>query len=129
MNKALVLFDFNYGDISHLKTLQTLSNEHDELAVALKVEPKQKMGEPPLIERYMYLESLAQVDKIVPYCTEQDLHNIFHNYNFNTLCLSDIYSRTTFTGKDICEKNNVEIKYFPTGVAFTYFKNDQTGWK
>lgn len=126
MNKSVALFDFNYGDVSHIKTLRTIKDSCDFLAVALKTEPHTKMGEPPLIERYLYLESLECVDAIIPYCTEQDIHGIFHHYDMQTLYISDIYSKTTFTGKDICEKNGIQVRYFGVGVPFTYHDKART---
>ena len=129
MNKTVALFDFNYGDISHIKPLREIKDSTDFLAVALKVEPQTKMGEPPLMERYIYLETLQCVDAVIPYCTEQDIHNMFHHYDMKELYISDIYSKTTFTGKDICEKNGITIKYFEAGVPFNYHKKDSSGWK
>lgn len=130
MKTAVALFDFNYGDISHIKTLRNIKQNVDKLFMAFKIEPQNKMGEPPAIERFLYLDSLECIDGIIPYCTEPDLHSIFHHYDMQELHVSDIYSKTTFTGKDICEKNNIEIKYFSTSqVAFSYHKKDSTGWK
>jgi glycerol-3-phosphate cytidylyltransferase len=54
-----------------------------------------------LDERKEILSSIKYVDKIIVYKTEQDLYDLLKNLDYDYRVLSEEYSDTFFTGKDL----------------------------
>ena len=64
-----------------------------------------------LVERYTQLSGVKYVDEIIPYQTEKDLEDILQMVNIDVRIIGEEYKDTTFTGRKICAKRGIEIKY------------------
>lgn len=51
-----------------------------------------------MFERFVQLESLSAVDKVIPYQTEDEVIEILQSYPFDVRFLGTDYKGTTFTG-------------------------------
>lgn len=64
-----------------------------------------------LVERFIQLDAIKYVDEIVVYQTEKDLEDLLLTLNINVRFVGEEYRNVSFTGKDICEKRDIEIFY------------------
>jgi glycerol-3-phosphate cytidylyltransferase len=64
-----------------------------------------------MVERYIQLDAVKYVDKIIPYNTEDELMEIFSSLDLNVRIIGDDYRNKDFTAKDICQKRNIKIIY------------------
>lgn len=89
----------------------------DQLIVCLQTDPtidRPGIKNSPvqtLYERYIQLEAIKYVDKIVPYQTEQELLDILKTNKLDVRFIGADYLGEEFTGKDYCLKNDIEIHY------------------
>lgn len=102
----------------HVVLLYQCKQYCDQLIVGLQTNPQIDRSEKSkpiqsLYERYLQLSSCRYVDSIVPYDTEKDLENILSCTKLNIRFLGEDYEDKSFTGKDICEKLNIQIIYLP----------------
>jgi len=121
MKKSLILLDYAEPTIEHLLALQTVKQNPEWLSVGLYTTPDKKLKlKSSTFEQYMWITSNNNIDEVVPYCTEVDLHNIMNFYPFKEIWVGKQYSTTSFTGKDICEQRGIDIKYFDQHITFSY---------
>ena len=64
-----------------------------------------------IVERYLQLEAVKWVDKIIPYSTEKELEEIFLSQNINVRIIGSDYIKKDFTAKEICKNRGIEIVY------------------
>jgi glycerol-3-phosphate cytidylyltransferase len=64
-----------------------------------------------LVERYIQLDSVQYVDKIIPYSTEEELITIFSSLDLDVRIIGEEYKDTNFTGKDVCLKRGIKLIY------------------
>ena len=62
-------------------------------------------------ERYIQLDAVKYVDKIIPYNTEKELIEIFSSLDLDIRIIGEDYKSETFTAKDICQKRDIKIIY------------------
>lgn len=125
---SLIIAEYDPNELRHLAALKHVKQNSDTVAFAFYTRASTNTDESvDSLRNYLHLESSVDVNHIVPYSTEIDLHNILHNYPYNVLYLSDVYKDSTFSGKDICESKNVEIKYLDINI-FKYHVNDNKPW-
>ena len=64
-----------------------------------------------LPERYIQLESVKYVDKIIPYQRESDIKEILELYQPDVRIIGEEYKGKEFTSKDDCVRLGIEV-YF-----------------
>ena len=65
-----------------------------------------------MYERFIQLENCKHVDKIIPYDTEKDLHNILATTRIDVRFLGEDYlGKTNFTGDALCNQLQIQIEY------------------
>ena len=64
-----------------------------------------------IVERYIQLEVVKYVDKIIPYATESDLIEIFTSFHIDVRIIGQDYVGKDFTAKDVCADRGIEIIY------------------
>jgi glycerol-3-phosphate cytidylyltransferase len=88
----------------------------DYLICALQVDPSTDRPEKnkpiqSLVERYLQLEAVSHVDKIIPYNNEEELLTIFASLDLDVRILGEEYKDKKFTGKEICQKRGIRLVY------------------
>jgi glycerol-3-phosphate cytidylyltransferase len=86
------------------------------LICALQVDPSTDRPEKnkpiqSLVERYLQLEAVSHVDKIIPYNNEEELLTIFASLDLDVRILGEEYKDKKFTGKEICQKRGIRLVY------------------
>ena len=88
----------------------------DYLICALQVDPtidRSEKNKPiqSLVERYIQLDAVQYVDKIIPYTTEEELITIFSSLDLDVRIIGEEYKDTEFTAKNICQKRGIKLVY------------------
>ena len=96
--------------------LEDAKSQCEYLIVALQVDPtidRPEKNKPiqSVVERYIQVDACQYVDQIVPYVTEKDLEDIFASFDLDVRIIGVEYKDAPFTGKNICNKRNIEIYY------------------
>jgi glycerol-3-phosphate cytidylyltransferase len=96
--------------------LQECKKYCNYLICALQVDPsidRPEKNKPvqSLVERYIQLEAVKYVDKIIPYSTEKELEMMFMSLDLDVRIIGEEYMGNNFTAKDICKIRNIEIIY------------------
>jgi glycerol-3-phosphate cytidylyltransferase len=111
---------FDLLHAGHIIMLEECKKYCDYLICALQVDPtidRPEKNKPiqTLVERYIQLESVKHVDKIIPYNTEEELESIFLSLDLDVRIIGEEYKDKDFTAKNICQKR---------GIRFAYNKRD-----
>jgi glycerol-3-phosphate cytidylyltransferase len=64
-----------------------------------------------LVERYLQLDAVKYVDKIIPYNTEDELEELFSSLDLDVRIIGEDYKDKNYTAKDICQKRGIRIIY------------------
>ena len=64
-----------------------------------------------IVERYVQLDAVKYVDKIIPYNTEKELIDIFSSLDLDIRIIGEDYKDKNFTAKDVCLKRKIKIIY------------------
>ena len=88
----------------------------DYLICALQVDPsidRPEKNKPiqSLVERYIQLNAVQYVDKIITYTTEEELITIFSSLDLDVRIIGEEYKDTEFTAKNICQKRGIKLVY------------------
>jgi glycerol-3-phosphate cytidylyltransferase len=107
---------FDLLHTGHIIMLEECKKYCDYLICALQNDPtidRQEKNKPvqSMVERYIQLDAVKYVDKIIPYNTEDELMEIFSSLDLNVRIIGDDYRNKDFTAKDICQKRNIKIIY------------------
>jgi glycerol-3-phosphate cytidylyltransferase len=100
----------------HILMLEECKKYCDYLICALQVDPtldRPEKNKPiqSIVERYLQLDAVKYVDKIIPYNTESELIEIFKSLDLDVRIIGDDYKNKNFTAKDICQERNIKIIY------------------
>lgn len=107
---------FDLLHAGHIAMLSEAKNHCDYLIAGLQTDPtldrpgKNKPVQ-SIVERQIQLQAVRYVDEIVVYQTEKDLEDILLTLPINVRILGVEYSDKNFTGKEICEKRNIELVF------------------
>src|SRR6056300_773006 len=108
---------FDLLHAGHITMLEEAKRQCDYLIVGLQSDPtidrpdtKNKPVQ-TLIERQIQLSAVKYVDEVIVYNTEQDLEDLLLTLPIAVRILGEEYRDTDFTGKQICEKRNIDL-YF-----------------
>jgi len=107
---------FDLLHAGHIIMLEECKKYCDYLICALQVDPTNDRPEKnkpiqTLVERYIQLDSVQYVDKIIPYSTEEELITIFSSLDLDVRIIGEEYKETNFTGKDVCLKRGIKLIY------------------
>lgn len=107
---------FDLLHAGHIIMLEECKKYCDYLICALQVDPtidRPEKNKPiqTLVERFIQLDSVQYVDKIIPYCTEEELITIFSSLDLDVRIIGEEYKDTNFTGKDVCLKRGIKLIY------------------
>jgi len=108
---------FDLLHAGHITMLKEAKSQCEYLICGLQTDPTidrpNSKNKPiqTLVERWIQLEAVKYVDKIVVYQTEKDLEDLLLTLNMNVRIVGEEYRNTNFTGKDICEQRGIELYY------------------
>ena len=107
---------FDLLHAGHIIMLEECKKYCDYLVCALQVDPsidRPEKNKPiqSLVERYIQLDAVQYVDKIIPYNTEEELKTIFSSLDLDVRIIGEEYKDKNFTAKDICMKRNIRFVY------------------
>jgi glycerol-3-phosphate cytidylyltransferase len=107
---------FDLFHAGHIKMLEEAKSKCDYLIVGLQLDPSEdrpNKNKPTqsIVERYVQVRSCKYIDEVVPYITEQDLIDILSSFKIDLRIIGEEYKEKSFTGKEFCENNNIEIYY------------------
>jgi glycerol-3-phosphate cytidylyltransferase len=107
---------FDLLHAGHIIMLEECKKYCDYLICALQVDPSTDRPEKnkpiqSLVERYIQLEAVSHVDKIIPYNNEEELLTIFASLDLDVRILGEEYKDKKFTGKEICQKRGIKLVY------------------
>lgn len=116
MKIGITCSTFDLLHAGHVTMLQECKQHCDFLICALQLDPtidRPHKNKPvqSIVERYLQLEAVKWVDKIIPYSTEQELEEIFLSQNLQVRIIGSDYIGKDFTAKDICKNRGIEIIY------------------
>ncbi len=109
--------DFDLLHAGHILMLEECKTVCDYLIVGLQTDPTIDRGDVKtkpvqgIFERYIQLEAVKYVDKIVVYDTENELKDLLQILPINVRICGQEYKNKKFTGLDICEQKGIEL-YF-----------------
>lgn len=116
---------FDLLHAGHIAMLSEAKKHCDYLIAALQTDPtidrpdtKNKPVQ-SIVERQIQLQAVRYVDEIVVYQTEKDLEDILLTLPVNVRILGVEYEGKDFTGKDICEKRNIDLIYNSRDHSFS----------
>lgn len=108
---------FDLLHAGHIVMLKDAKAQCDYLIVGLQTDPtidrpdtKNKPVQ-SIVERYIQLDAVKYVDKIIVYQTEKDLEDLLLILPINIRILGEEYEHKNFTGKQICLKRGIQL-YF-----------------
>jgi glycerol-3-phosphate cytidylyltransferase len=118
-NKKIVGITCSTFDLlhtGHIIMLEECKKYCDYLICALQNDPtidRPEKNKPvqSIVERYIQLDAVKYVDKIIPYNTEKELIEIFSSLDLDIRIIGEDYKSETFTAKDICQKRDIKIIY------------------
>lgn len=107
---------FDLLHAGHIIMLEECKKHCDYLICALQVDPTTDRPEKntpvqSLVERYIQLDAVKYVDKIIPYSTEEELDTIFSSLDLDVRIIGEEYKEKEFTAKRICQKRGIRIVY------------------
>lgn len=107
---------FDLLHTGHIIMLEECKKYCDYLICALQVDPtidRPNKNKPiqSLVERYIQLDAVSYVDKIIPYVTEQDLEELFESLDLDVRIIGEDHRNLDFTAKEICNKRNIKLIY------------------
>jgi len=107
---------FDLLHTGHIIMLEECKKYCDYLICAIQNDPtidRPEKNKPiqSIVERYIQLDAVKYVDKIIPYNTEKELIEIFSSLDLDVRIIGDDYKGNNFTAKDICQKRDIKIIY------------------
>jgi glycerol-3-phosphate cytidylyltransferase len=118
-HKKIIGFTCSSFDLlhaGHIIMLEDAKKKCDYLIVGLQNDPsidRPEKNKPSqsIVERFIQLDAVKYVDKIIVYNTELDLCDILSAIHIDIRILGEEYENTEFTGKKICINNGILIFY------------------
>ena len=116
MKVGITFSTFDLLHAGHVQMLREARSVCDYLIVGLQVDPSidREDKNPPvqtLVERYAQLKAVSYVDEIIPYQLEEEVIDILQMYDIDVRILGEEYRKKNFTGKDVCQKRDIELHF------------------
>lgn len=107
---------FDLLHAGHIIMLEECKKYCDYLICALQVDPtidRPEKNKPiqTLVERYIQLDAVQYVNKIIPYNNEEELETLFSSLDLDVRIIGEEYKDKNFTGKEICQNRGVKLVY------------------
>jgi glycerol-3-phosphate cytidylyltransferase len=107
---------FDLLHTGHILMLEECKKYCDYLICALQNDPtidRETKNKPvqSLVERFIQLDAVKYVDKIIPYNTESELEEIFKSIDIDVRIIGSDYFNKEFTAKQICIDRGIKIAY------------------
>lgn len=122
---GIVFSAFDLLHAGHIAMLAECKKHCDYLIAALQTDPtidRPNVKNKPvqsIVERQIQLAATRYVDEIVVYQTEKDLEDILLTLPIDVRILGVEYMNKEFTGKEICEKRNIDLIYNSRDHSFS----------
>lgn len=115
---------FDLLHAGHIAMLEEAKQHCDFLVVGLQNDPtfdRPNKNKPvqSIVERQIQLSAVKFVDEIVIYNTEQDLEDLLKTLPINIRILGEEYKERAFTGREICQKRNIELLFNKRDHSFS----------
>jgi len=116
---------FDLLHAGHITMLEEAKRQCDYLIVGLQSDPTIDRPDTKnnpvqtLIERQIQLSAVKYVDEVIVYNTEQDLEDLLLTLPITVRILGEEYRDTDFTGKQICEKRNIDLYFNKRDHSFS----------
>jgi len=99
---------FDLLHAGHIVMLEEAKSNCDYLIVGLQTDPsidREEKNKPiqSVYERYVQLNAVRYVDKIIPYDTEQSLLDLVQSQNIDIRFVGEEYRDSKLTGRDLVE--------------------------
>lgn len=108
---------FDLFHAGHIVMLEEAKRQCDHLIAAIQTDPtidrpdtKNKPVQ-SIIERQIQVSACKYVDDVIVYNTEKELEDILLTFPIDVRIMGEEYKDKNFTGKEICDKRNIQI-YF-----------------
>lgn len=116
MRIGITCSTFDLLHAGHVLMLEECKQHCDYLICALQIDPttdRPNKNKPvqSTVERYIQLDAVKYVDKIIPYSTEAELTEIFKAFHIDVRIIGQDYVGRDFTAKDVCADRGIEIIY------------------
>ena len=119
MNNKIVGITCSTFDLlhtGHIIMLEECKKHCDYLICALQNDPtidRKEKNKPiqSLVERYLQLDAVKYVDKIIPYNDEEELEELFSSLDLDVRIIGEDYKDKNYTAKSICQKRGIRIIY------------------
>lgn len=116
MRIGITCSTFDLLHAGHVLMLEECKQHCDYLICALQTDPtidRPNKNRPvqSTVERYIQLDAVKWVDKIIPYSTEAELIEIFKAFHIDVRIIGQDYVGRDFTAKDVCADRGIEIIY------------------
>lgn len=95
----------------HILAIKEAKKNCDYLIVALHCNPIYKSPVQSIFERFIQLDSLADVDKVIPYSNKEDAATMIASLDYDIYFLGEDYKDTTFECSELLNYLNKTIYY------------------
>ena len=116
MIKGVIAGNFDVIHPGYIKMFKQCKKHCDYLICALQNDPtidRKDKNKPiqSLVERYLQLDAVKYVDKIIPYNDEKELEELFSSLDLDVRIIGEDYKDKNYTAKSICQKRGIRIIY------------------
>jgi len=108
---------FDLFHAGHIVMLEEAKRQCDWLIAAIQIDPtidrpstKNKPVQ-SIIERQIQVSACKFVDEVIVYNNEKELEDILLTFPIDVRIIGEEYKDKNFTGKEICDKRNIQIYY------------------
>ncbi len=124
MRVGITFGAFDLLHAGHVLMLKEGKTQCDYLMVGMQTDPtidRPEKNKPvqSVVERYIQLAAVDDIDEIIPYETEQDVKDILNSLKIDVRIIGSDYIGKDFTGKNICVNRGIEIFYNKRDHAFS----------
>lgn len=122
--KGFTCSAFDLLHAGHILMLEEAKERCDYLIVGLQNDPSadRALKNKPvqsLVERYIQLRAVKYVDEIIVYNNENDLVDLLMILPIQVRIVGEEYKEKDLTGRDVCEKRNIQIHYNKRDHSFS----------
>ena len=115
---------FDLLHAGHVLMLQEASEVCDFLIVGLHIDPSHERewkNKPvqSIHERFIQLEAIKYVDYVLPYHTEQDMHELLQILRVNVRIVGEEYRNKPLSGQHLHEELNIRLHSNSRGHRFS----------
>jgi glycerol-3-phosphate cytidylyltransferase len=95
----------------HIAAIKEAKKHCDYLIVALHCDPVYKVPVQSIFERYMQLDAIKYVDKVIPYQNRQDAAIMIATLDYDIYFLGEDYKNKSFECSDLLEQLGKHVCY------------------